>query len=767
MTAARRPDFPNFRDYCEAACIKLWGNPSNRDRRELRWNGSDAYSAKTFSFKKKAWYDHGEGWGGSTLDLVAHSKGQPKQDLRGPAFFDAWREAHHEGFVPDPPPEPGKGNGGRWPILDTYPYTDENGVLLYQVVRHDTPNPDDRFRQRRPDGNGGWIWDTKGVRTNILYRLPALIEAVKTGQRILVTEGERDSNTAVALGYASTTMPGGIGKWRSEYDESFRGADVVVVSDNDPQAKDPKTGSPQVHPNGAPIMPGQEHAANVARHMRKVAAHVRVITPTRHKDLTAWRGGGGTRAALDALIDSMPDLIEAPLDAPADTDDGAGFEDRVGLQFAAQHEEDYRYVAQTGKWMIWCKTRWQVDNTLKAFDAARALCRDAGDADAKIVAAVEKLARSDRHLAATMEQWDADPWLLATPGGTVNLKTGEMRPARREDYCTKQTCVAPAPRIEDGGPPPDLWLTFLDTVFNKNGDLIAFVQRLLGYCLTGDISEHILAFLSGTGRNGKGVFCRTAINILGDYANTSPIEMFLESKQDRHPTELARLHKVRLTVAQETPKGRAWDEAKIKNMTGGDPLPARFMRQDFFDFWPTHKLIIAGNHKPKLRMVDEAIRARLRLVPFTVTIPKEERDPKFTEKLKPEYPAILRWMMDGWIDWQENGLGDPDAVREASNDYFHSQDSVAHWIDDRTERRTLAFTLTADLFADWDSWCAERDIDEVGTKTAFTKALQDRGVTYKKGEKGGGFKELVLKLKPTARVNEPSESVPEAPEIEF
>jgi putative DNA primase/helicase len=670
------------------------------------------------------------------------------------------------GLLPDPPPEK-KRNGAGGPIIATYPYHDENGALLFEVVRFDATDPDDRFRQRRPDGAGGWIWDTKGVRTNILYRLPALIEAVKAGQRILVTEGERDSNTAVALGYASTTMPGGIGKWRSEYDESFRGADVVVVSDNDPQSKDPKTGSPQVHPNGAPIMPGQEHAANVARHMRKVAAHVRVITPTRHKDLTAWREGGGTRAALDALIDSTPDLIEPPLDAPTDTDDGAGLEDAVALRFAAQYEPDYRYVAQTGRWMLWAGTHWLAENTLRAFDAARALCRDAGDADAKVVSAVEKLARADRRIAATVEQWDADYFALCTPGGMVDLRTGEMRPARREDYATKQTAVAAAPRIEDGGKPPDLWLSFLDRVFNKNDDLIAFVQRLLGYCLTGDSSEHIFALLFGTGRNGKGVFCRTAINILGDYANTSPIEMFLESKQDRHPTELARLHKVRLTVAQETPKGRAWDEAKIKNMTGGDPLPARFMRQDFFDFCPTHKLIIAGNYKPKLRMVDEAIRARLRLVPFIVTIPKEERDPKFTEKLKPEYPAILRWMIDGCIDWQANGLADPDAVREASNDYFHSQDSVAHWIDDRTERRTLAFTLTADLFADWESWCAERDVDEVGTKTAFTKALQERGLTYKKGEKGGGFKELVLKLKPRRGSMSRSSQAPEEPEIEF
>lgn len=396
--------------------------------------------------------------------------------------------------------------------------------------------------------------------------------------------------------------------------------------------------------------------------------------------------------------------------------------------------------------MIWCKTRWQVENTLKAFDAARALCRDAGDADAKIVAAVEKLARSDRRLAATIEQWDADPWLLATPGGTVNLKTGEMRPARREDYCTKQTCVAPAPRIEDGGPRPDLWLTFLDTVFNKNGELIDFVQRFVGYCLTGDISEHVFAFLYGTGRNGKGVFCRTLLNILGvgDYACTSPIEMFLESDHDRHPTEDARLHNVRLTIAQETPEGRTWNAAKIKNMTGGDPMTARFMRQDFFDFLPTHKLIIAGNHTPSLRMVDEAIRSRLKVVPFTVTIPREERDPELTEKLRPGYPAILRWMIEGCLAWKAHGLGDPNAVREASNDYFHSQDAVAHWLDDRTDRRQMARTRSGALFKDWKTWADERGID-VGSTKAFVQALKKRGWTHKPTKIGGVFKDLVLK----------------------
>jgi putative DNA primase/helicase len=677
-------DEPDFAGLCEQACIAVWGNPDKRDRKELRWNGHDAYSAKTFSLKKRVWYDHGEQRGGGLLDLVAYSKGQPKQKLRGKAFIDEWAEAHRMGLVPYPPPEK-KPNGGGQPSA-TYPYHDESGALLFEVVRFDAADPNNRFRQRRPDGNGGWIWNLKGVRSHVLYRLPGLIAAVKAGQRVLLCEGERDANTAAALGFVATTMPGGVNKWRSEYDELFLRGDVVVVSDHDEQGKDPKTGAPQFHPNGQPVLPGQDHGARVIKHMLKVAKHVRsIIFP--QKDLTAWREAGGTRAALEALIGAAPDLAKQPegdKDGPSPQEErGAGFEDAVALQFAAVHELDYRYVAQTGKWIIWRETRWQAENTLKAFDAARALCRDGGDADAKVVAAVERLARADRRIAATVEQWDADPHILCTPDGVVDLRTGETRPPKRDDYCTKQTAVAPAP---PGSARPGLWLAFLDRVSNQRGELVAFMQRFLGYSLTGDISEHVFAFLFGTGRNGKGVFCRTAISVLGDYAITSPVEMFLYSKHDRHPTELARLHKVRLTVAQETPRGRGWDEAKIKNMTGGDPITARFMRQDFFDFDPTHKLIIAGNHKPRLRLVDEAIRSRLLLIPFTVTIPEADRDPQLTEKLRPEYPAILRWMIDGCLEWRKLGLGAPPAVREASDDYFHEQDVIAHWLDDCTER---------------------------------------------------------------------------------
>jgi hypothetical protein len=218
------------------------------------------------------------------------------------------------GLVPDPPPAKANGGGA---ILATYPYTDEDGALLFEVVRFDTAAPDRRFRQRRPDGKGGWIWNAKGVRNRVLYRLRALIDAVKAGQRVLICEGERDANTAAALGFSATTNPGGVNKWFNEYDEFFRSADVVIVSDNDPQSKDAKTGALQFYPDGRPIYRGQDHAARVAKHMRKVVAQVRtVIFP--QKDLTAWVEAGGTRAALEALIEAAPDQIKQPEPEAAD-----------------------------------------------------------------------------------------------------------------------------------------------------------------------------------------------------------------------------------------------------------------------------------------------------------------------------------------------------------------------------------------------------------------------------------------------------------------
>ena len=257
---------------------------------------------------------------------------------------------------------------------------------------------------------------------------------------------------------------------------------------------------------------------------------------------------------------------------------------------------------------------------------ARRICRDASAecngkkgekaalASAKTVSAIERLAKSDRRIAATIDQWDADPWLLNTPDGVVDLRTGTLRAHRASDYMTKITVAGP------GGACP-IFLRFLDRITGSDPELVAYLRRALGYALTGITREHALFFGYGTGANGKSVLLSTVAGILGDYHKTAPIETFTASNVDRHPTDLAMLRGARLVTATETEEGRQWAESRIKTLTGGDRVSARFMRQDFFEFTPQFKLFIAGNHRPGLRSVDEAIRRRFHLVPFAVTIP--------------------------------------------------------------------------------------------------------------------------------------------------
>jgi predicted P-loop ATPase len=322
-------NLPNFKAYCADACVKLWGEPDRRTSKEWRW-GNDSYSYKSFDLLKRCWYDASAKCGGSTLELAQLARGRPVEPLRGAEFFTAWQFAYDQHWLPVAPPEK-KANGRDGKQLSTratYPYDDEKGELLFEVVRFDTTNPAHRFRQRQPDGKGGWMWNLKGVR-RVLYRLPQLIAAVKAGERVIVCEGEKDAHTAVKLGYAATTMPGGVEKWRSEYDAFFHNADVVICSDNDPQLKDPKTGKPQFHADGRPKLPGQDHAARVAKRLAKVAARARIIM-FKQKDLTDWVEAGGTREQLDALVEQAPEYKIPHADEKSDNRPDSGPSNQKG-----------------------------------------------------------------------------------------------------------------------------------------------------------------------------------------------------------------------------------------------------------------------------------------------------------------------------------------------------------------------------------------------------------------------------------------------------
>lgn len=338
--------------------------------------------------------------------------------------------------------------------------------------------------------------------------------------------------------------------------------------------------------------------------------------------------------------------------------------------------------------------------------------------------------------------------------GTVNLQKGTEQPPYQLDYITQKTTCSIAPP----GTPYPLWSSFLDRITDHDTELAGFLQRYIGYSLTGITSEHVFVFAYGKGANGKGTFINTIVKILGDYATVSSMSTFISSKNENHPTDLAKLRGARLVVAQETHQGREWDEAKIKSLTGGDRVTARFMRRDFFDFDPTFKLFIVGNQKPRLTIVDEAMRRRLLLVPFTVQIPKQERDPDLAHKLEKEWSAILRWAVDGCLEWQRIGLAPPQVVLDATNCYFEAEDLFGQWLEDDCDvehDNEFKWESVGRLFEAWSTF-ATRANEKSGSVKAFSELLQARN--FQKCTKGHAktrsFSGVQLKRKNSASFHE-------------
>uniref|UniRef100_UPI003568D694 phage/plasmid primase, P4 family n=1 Tax=Roseovarius sp. TaxID=1486281 RepID=UPI003568D694 len=428
-------------------------------------------------------------------------------------------------------------------------------------------------------------------------------------------------------------------------------------------------------------------------------------------------------------------------------------------------DRDARHVASWGKWLIWTGTRWQVDDRLDHLTRTRAFLRTrAGeiiswaerkaasdperadkimqwaDQEARtlrsktVVAAVESLARSNSASVARADAFDEERLLLGTPGGTVDLRTGHLRKAERGDMITKLTACAPAAP----GSRPERWLSFLHEIFDGDADLVDFMQRAAGYALTGLTTEHKLLFLYGTGRNGKSVFLNTLTGLWADYSRRAAATTFLNSMGEKHPTDLAGLQGARLVAGSELPVGKTWDESVIKDLTGGDRMTARFMRGDFFDFDPQLTLMIAGNNQPSFRGVDEAIRARVVLVPFTVTIPPERRDKSLSDKLKAEGPEILRWAIEGALQWLDKGLNVPPKVAAASTEYMDDEDTLAQFLIDETTTDPAGFVTTTDLHERFKFWC-ERQGLHVWTQHTLRKELKSRGFQDHRRPHGRGF----------------------------
>ncbi len=440
------------------------------------------------------------------------------------------------------------------------------------------------------------------------------------------------------------------------------------------------------------------------------------------------QASGNTSAAPSGEMSSKPRLGDNAVTIT---------EDEAAIRFVDEKRDVLRYCYDHGAWFEWTGTHWKENRTKLVFHWAREHVRRLAEGEdhkirvtlgkAAFADAVERYARADQIFAVTGEHWDQDPWLLGTPGGTVDLATGVLRPARPVDGITKLTGATPS-----AGQDCPRWLAFLDETTDGDAGLIRFLAQWAGYCLTGDTREHALAFVYGSGGNGKSVFLNVLTGIMADYAVTSAMETFTASIGEKHTTDLAMLKGARLVTASETEEGRAWAEARIKALTGGEPITARFMRQNNFTFRPTFKLTIAGNHKPLLRNVDDAARRRFNMLPFTQKPAKPDRS--LEQTLRREWPGILRWMITGCLDWKENGLVQPASVTMATNDYFEEQDTAADWLQERclieigNDRRR---TSSQALFDSWSAF-ARMHSEPAGTMRGLCSKLQNLGLVPSK-----------------------------------
>jgi putative DNA primase/helicase len=425
-------------------------------------------------------------------------------------------------------------------------------------------------------------------------------------------------------------------------------------------------------------------------------------------------------------------------------------------RLVAQHAGMFRYCYLWKKALEWCGTHWRLDysgaiermakatvrniyreaeegeTTAERVDLAEWACKSE---DANRINAMIAKAWSEPGISIQPDEMDRDPWLLNCKNGTLDLRTGQIREHLQEDGITKLCPVhydpaASCPR----------WEAFLRAIFQDKAELIAYVQRLLGYCLTGDVSEQILPIFHGSGANGKSTLLGIILKMLGgDYAIKAATDLLMVKRSEAHPTEKADLFGRRIAVCIETEEDRQLAESLIKDLTGGDRQRARRMREDFWEFDPTHKVILCTNHKPIIVGTDPAIWRRPKMIPFSVYFwdpnnplevenelpPEFKQDKQLSKKLATEFPGILAWCVRGCLDWQRGGLRTPAEVEAATTDYRNEQDVVAAFFLECCHIGPDYRTTSAKLYGVYRLWCEESGEKDCGGRR-FGRAMSER-----------------------------------------
>jgi len=438
---------------------------------------------------------------------------------------------------------------------------------------------------------------------------------------------------------------------------------------------------------------------------------------------------------------------EGPEPPPADDRDELGGED-ISEQYAmrlfveANHTE-LRYNHAANTWLTWAEHFWRLDERQLALSKIMNLSRGlAGTivgrgalARKRVVlrvtfsSNVERGARAMPSFATAQNDWDADPLLLGTPGGVVDLTTAGLRDGKREDLISRTTSVTPSQM-------PDCpeWIKFLNYALHDDDNLVRFLQRYFGYCLTGRTNEEVFLFLFGPGGAGKGTMIETVAHVMGDYAGTAPMEVFaatnVRTNAEYYRADLAAK---RMVIANEPERGAYWAESFIKETTGGDTISARHPAGRPFRFKPTHKLAMQGNHMPSLRGRSTGMERRLLILP--VTRKPRVPDTELKHKLFAEAPGILRWMIEGCLAWQKIGLNPPDSVKSAGEKYFNDQNNFMRWVEEKCVLDPEKSETPTSLRLSFNTWAKLNGESEMDGK-AFAEAIDMSDLPLKRFKSG-------------------------------
>lgn len=564
-------------------------------------------------------------------------------------------------------------------IVATYDYHDLAGKVIYQAVRF---QPKD-FRQRQPSVGGGWIWNMKGV-TRVPFRWPELV-----GQStVWICEGEKDVNALWALGLPATTNCGGAGKWKDAETLALKQIGVtrvIVLPDNDG--------------------PGRKHADDIARQMKaqQIAYTSLALTGLPlHGDVSDWLALGHTKADLEELSSKpyvvhqgehpapFADRVVAPFgpESWAQSDLGAAeaLIHRFGDRLRFDHKQD--------RWLVWNAHHWRADATKEvrriAHEHVRAWHQEAlqiqeqrlKESVATFTVRMERRASIENMLyeahamlpiADDGRTWDKHSWLLGCPNGVIDLKAGQLRAGKRDDFITMQTGHPFNPET-----PCPRWEQFVNEIFDGDELLIGFIRRAIGYSLTGEMSEQCFFLCIGSGANGKSTFLSTLSGVFGDYAYNTDSRVFAppSGAAESQSFDLAELSGRRLVLASETKASSRMNEQALKTFTGGEKINAQRKYGHPFEYQPTGKIWMGMNHQPKVSDASFGFWRRVKFLPFNRIFTGSTDNRELKHELAREAPGILAWAVRGCLEWQASGLQEPASVTAATEEYQEREDPI-------------------------------------------------------------------------------------------